>query len=651
MEIRDFCRRIVETSEIEAKLEGPGGALTDDDPGPSLRLEEPGRPPDLRIQPAARARVPSLRGLQDPKQKPRIVHAMANHELQAVELFAWSLLAFPETPAEFRLDTLRVLREEQMHTRLYMRRLEALGVRLGEYPVSGYFWNKIRRVESPAQFLCTMCLTFENANLDHSIDYAAEARSLGDDETADHPRSGPSRRNRARSIRLDLARTIQGPRPIDDRGLPGERCVAPSTGARQRRFLPRRRPPSRGARRRVHSTHRGREPLTRLLIANLDAEAEFAKRALPASVLRRISSLGTLLRVFAQSDRDQVWTPAPVAGDCARRVPGWPSPRWVSGPAGTALIEPGETLAWCSTPSTRRWAESRAVGRRRVEASKSSAAPQKRAVRSQSGRLRVVSSVWSVGGGDAQATRQLAHRSTMVEVARHAGLEARSVVVTSLDEIAARTAEAGPSAWILKAPLSASGRERLIFSRDELTEARPRLERLIAKDDSLLLEPYDRRRADFGACGLVTDAEVVYAGSHAATVGESGQVEGICVELDIDETSDGNPPAAPGIRPDEEAALRRTTLVVGEYARCLGFRGPFGVDAWRYVAPNGDDAFRSLGEINPRLTLGWVLRAAAEHFEDRRRGARGGSIELRIGPRADPQRLALGDPPVSVSVS
>lgn len=114
----------------------------------------------------------------------RIVHAFANHELQAAELFAWALLAFPDAPAEFRRGLLDILDDEQRHTRMYAARVEALGHRFGDFPVSGYFWNKIDAIRSPAQFVCAMSLTFENANLDHTVDYAAAAREAGDEKTA-----------------------------------------------------------------------------------------------------------------------------------------------------------------------------------------------------------------------------------------------------------------------------------------------------------------------------------------------------------------------------------------------------------------------------------------------------------------------------------
>jgi uncharacterized ferritin-like protein (DUF455 family) len=184
MEIRDFALRILESPDLETKLSGPRSRLADARPGPALRAAGPARDERLRMVPAREARVPPIAGFPDPAQRPRILHALANHELQAVELFAWALLAFPDSPAEFRRGLLRILREEQMHCRLYQRRLRALGSDLGDFPVSGYFWGKARSIHTPAEFVCAMSLTFENANLDHSAAYARAARQAGDRESA-----------------------------------------------------------------------------------------------------------------------------------------------------------------------------------------------------------------------------------------------------------------------------------------------------------------------------------------------------------------------------------------------------------------------------------------------------------------------------------
>ena len=184
MEARDFALEVIRTAELERKLRPPPAGLTDLRPGPALRLDGPGRSADLAIRSSSEAKVPPREGMADAAQRPRILHALANHELQAVELFAWALLAFPDAPAEFRAGLLGILADEQRHTRWYLERLAGWGTRLGDHPVTGYFWSKAPALTTPLRFVCAMGLTFENANLDHTLDYAGAARAAGDGDTA-----------------------------------------------------------------------------------------------------------------------------------------------------------------------------------------------------------------------------------------------------------------------------------------------------------------------------------------------------------------------------------------------------------------------------------------------------------------------------------
>jgi uncharacterized ferritin-like protein (DUF455 family) len=182
--VRRFAERVLLSADLGDKLAPPPRDLSDEDRGDGSVPEWPARPPELAIVPGAAARVPSLEGWADPEQRRRIVHALANHELQAAELFARALLAFPDAPAELRRELAGVLREEQVHTRLHIRRLEGLGGRFGDHPVSGLIWRRTAVARSPAEFLAAMSLTFENANLDHAPAVAAVARRHGDEATA-----------------------------------------------------------------------------------------------------------------------------------------------------------------------------------------------------------------------------------------------------------------------------------------------------------------------------------------------------------------------------------------------------------------------------------------------------------------------------------
>jgi uncharacterized ferritin-like protein (DUF455 family) len=182
--VRQFARAIVEAETIEGKLVVPSESLVLVDEEPALRLVAPGRPEHVRIVPGKQARVPPIAGFRDPSQRARILHALANHELQAIELFAWALLAFPDAPIAFRRGLVAILADEQRHFALYRARLSSLGVGFGELPVTGHFWHQLAPIATPLDFVCAMNLTFENANLDFAGDYAAAARAIGDAETA-----------------------------------------------------------------------------------------------------------------------------------------------------------------------------------------------------------------------------------------------------------------------------------------------------------------------------------------------------------------------------------------------------------------------------------------------------------------------------------
>lgn len=184
MDLRAHALAILEAETLEAKLYTPEVRPPDDDPGASLRLERPRRPSNLQIVPHAKTRVPPPEGMRDPAQRVRILHALANHELQAAELFAWALLAFPEAPRSFRQGCWKIVGDEQRHCRLYLERLQALGGRFGDWPLSAHFWNKVAAIETPLQFVCTMGLTFENANLDFCQEHIDAARAARDEATA-----------------------------------------------------------------------------------------------------------------------------------------------------------------------------------------------------------------------------------------------------------------------------------------------------------------------------------------------------------------------------------------------------------------------------------------------------------------------------------
>ncbi len=187
MKLREFSERILMTDSLEAKLAPPEPDLRDDDPGPALAAPRlPGRPAELRPRrEGARASFPGRHALEhDEEQRGLLLHFFANHELLATELMALVLLKFPDAPAAFRRGVLNTLVEEQHHTRWYLERMRECGVRFGDFPVSGYFWEAVAPMETPLDYVSRLSLTFEQANLDYSKHYAEIFRSVGDTKTA-----------------------------------------------------------------------------------------------------------------------------------------------------------------------------------------------------------------------------------------------------------------------------------------------------------------------------------------------------------------------------------------------------------------------------------------------------------------------------------
>jgi hypothetical protein len=328
----------------------------------------------------------------------------------------------------------------------------------------------------------------------------------------------------------------------------------------------------------------------RRILANLLCEDELARdlgphlsrrTSPPRSVLAAVSRLGTLLRVFARQG-DRLWTPAPVDPERVPQVPGLPRPILESGPLGE-LPRAAEVLAWCETQEA---AAHR--GGARHAAALSAAAP-------------LHELLWSLPTPEPAIVAAVHHRAFHLQVAEEIGCAlpgARTVMsLTELD----RVLRSAPRSWVVKAPLSAAGRDRYI-ARDgpELSDpkARRTVERLFARHGALLFEPWMDRVADFGVSALLAGAELRIVGVHRQRVDAKGRFLGIDLEA--------------GLGEEDRDRLVETTEAVATALRRAGYAGPFGIDAWSYRREDGSIVLNPLGEINARMTFGLVAWTLAE---------------------------------------
>ena len=170
----------VAATSLAAKLTPPALPERWEQNPPARRLLRPGRPPELRVV----AKAPKTRGLAAPAGRARALHTFLHHELQAAELMAWALLAFPRAPRELRAGLARIALDEVRHMQLYAGQIARLGHRVGDFSVRDWFWERIPTCPDPASFVAVMGLGLESANLEHTASFATRFREAGDEEGA-----------------------------------------------------------------------------------------------------------------------------------------------------------------------------------------------------------------------------------------------------------------------------------------------------------------------------------------------------------------------------------------------------------------------------------------------------------------------------------
>jgi uncharacterized ferritin-like protein (DUF455 family) len=185
MELRGFAEQVLYSDELSAKVTRITASLTDHAPGDAVRVTWPTRPANLQFAERKTApAIPKAASLKDLRKRAIAHHVMANHELQALEVMAMVLLAFPDAPAEFRMGLALVMFDEQRHTRMHVQRCEELGIRFGDYPVNGWIWKKAQDYSSTLEYVAGLPLVFEGANLDHTAEFEQYFRVAGDRRSA-----------------------------------------------------------------------------------------------------------------------------------------------------------------------------------------------------------------------------------------------------------------------------------------------------------------------------------------------------------------------------------------------------------------------------------------------------------------------------------
>ena len=178
-DIETWAERYVLTCDLAFKLSPPPPPSTFREGVRPLRIEAPGRPPELR---AARRgeRTPKQEALEQPHYRARTLHAFLHHELQAAELMCWAILAFPDAEREFRRGLLAVCLDELRHLQLYAEHIRRLGCSVGDFGVRDWFWKRVPLCRNKVEFVAVMGMGLEAANLEYAPTFAERFRAVGD---------------------------------------------------------------------------------------------------------------------------------------------------------------------------------------------------------------------------------------------------------------------------------------------------------------------------------------------------------------------------------------------------------------------------------------------------------------------------------------
>lgn len=150
--------------------------------------------------------------------------------------------------------------------------------------------------------------------------------------------------------------------------------------------------------------------------------------------------------------------------------------------------------------------------------------------------------------------------------------------------------------WVLKRPLGYAGRGRRKIFASERAPTDDAWVDASLRAGGVLVEPWVQRELDVGLHGFVDEMGALTSGRPTVQ------------DIDAQGTWRATRVAEPGaLSADELAPLQRTLEQTARALHEAGYFGPFGVDAFRWRAPDGAVAFQPRCELNARYSMGWAL--------------------------------------------
>lgn len=176
LETDPFAKAVAVGAMANAYL--AGGLEVDPGASPYLAGTIPGRPERPELVPP---RLVGRRSMITVEGRAMLVHALAHIEFNAVNLALDALWRFPDMPAQYYVDWLRVAKEEAIHFSLLTAHLQVLGYQYGDFPAHDSLWEMVDKTRDDV--LARMALvprTLEARGLDAIPPLRAKISQAGD---------------------------------------------------------------------------------------------------------------------------------------------------------------------------------------------------------------------------------------------------------------------------------------------------------------------------------------------------------------------------------------------------------------------------------------------------------------------------------------
>ena len=141
--------------------------------------------PDRDIPVLERGRHPGKKGLSYVEGQARLLHDMANIELQAMELALRTLCEYPDANRTFRQQLAELTLSEGRHLKMCVEGLRELGYDWGHWPIHLVLWNAVDTSDSLIDRLFIVHRYLEGSGLDAGQSLIDRFRGISPNKTVE----------------------------------------------------------------------------------------------------------------------------------------------------------------------------------------------------------------------------------------------------------------------------------------------------------------------------------------------------------------------------------------------------------------------------------------------------------------------------------